>query len=164
MFGLSFFTGVQHVSMLLGELCLLFIFMSCEALQIVSISSDLSRQLMGRGFLLLYRRLFSTGISIMLRHITLPRQESMNLKMKPLRWEIILFPSCLCWLFLPAAVRALLDLGHVLCSLIAAAAARTTEMRDWRAWDKWHCMGTLGRTSCMVTLQDPYSRFWLYLP
>lgn len=40
---------------------------------------------MGRGVLLLYRRLFSSGVSTVLRHVTLARQESMNLKMKPLR-------------------------------------------------------------------------------
>lgn len=71
--------------MLPGELCLLFVLMSCEAVRIVLISSGRSRQLMGSGFFLLYRRLLSSGISITLRHITLPRQESVNLKMKPLR-------------------------------------------------------------------------------
>ena len=102
---------------------------------------------MGRGFFLLYRRLFSSGISIMLRHITLPRQESVNLKMKPLRWEIILFSSCLRWLFLPSAVRVLLDSGHLLCLLIVAAAVGTAEIRGWRAWDEWHCMVTFCRAS-----------------
>ena len=124
-----------------------FAFCSFSCPSRIFISSDLRRQLMGRGFFLLYRRLFSSGISIMLRHITLPRQESMNLKMKPLRWEIILFSSRLHWPFLPSAVRLLLDSGHRLCVLVVAAAVGTAGMRGWRAWDEWHCMVTFCRAS-----------------
>lgn len=68
MFDLSFITGAKGVLVLLGELWVV---------------RTVGRH--GRGFLLLYRRLSSSGTNIMLRHITLPRPEWMALKMKPLR-------------------------------------------------------------------------------
>lgn len=80
---------------------------------------------------------------------------------------MILFSSCLHWLFHPSAARLLLDSGHMLWLLIVAAAAiGTAGIRGWRVWDGWHCMVmvTFCRAALHGFLQDSYSRFRLYLP